>query len=296
MESIPDDAPLIVIVGQTASGKSAMAMELAMRFNGEIICADSRTVYKGMDIGTAKPSAEDQRKVSHHLLDITTPDRPITVADFKQRALQALAGIQARGKLPILVGGTGLYVDAVIFDFSFRAAPDPKERKKLLGLSVEELHRKVQALGLPLPENEHNPRHLIRQIESNGEAVQTGELRKRTLIFGLLVEKEELEKRITTRLENMIGQGLEQEVRELADRYGWECRALQTIDYQEFRPYLEEDTSLVSTKEAIIRHSLQYAKRQKTWFKRNKHIHYIRKTEESVDLITTLLNKIDIAA
>ncbi len=119
MESFPDHTPLIVIVGQTASGKSALALELAQQYNGEIICADSRTVYKGMDIGTAKPSKEDQQQVQHHLLDILSPDQTMTAALFKEKAEQAIKDIGSRGKVAFLVGGTGLYVDSLLFNFSF---------------------------------------------------------------------------------------------------------------------------------------------------------------------------------
>jgi tRNA dimethylallyltransferase len=146
------EAPLIVIVGPTASGKSALAMQLAERFGGEIICADSRTVYKGMDIGTAKPSAEDQARVPHHGLDLVEPGERFSAVDFKNYATQTIADIRARGKIPFLVGGTGLYVDAVIFDYHFGQA-DPELRAKLEALSLEELHEYCRNNNIKLPEN-----------------------------------------------------------------------------------------------------------------------------------------------
>ena len=113
------ESPLVVIVGPTASGKTALAIHLAEKYNGEIVCADSRTVYKGLDIGTAKPSVSEQQRVRHHLIDVVEPDGTFSVADFKMLAVEAINDIESRGKLPILVGGSGLYIDAVVYDFSF---------------------------------------------------------------------------------------------------------------------------------------------------------------------------------
>lgn len=282
----------MVIVGQTASGKSALALELARKFGGEILCADSRTVYKGMDIGTAKPSKEDQRIVPHHLLDILEPDQVITAAQFKQKAQQTIKEIGDRGNVAFMVGGTGLYLDSVLFDFQFRPKPDPELRKKLLTKSVQELQEILSVKGLPYPENSLNPRHLIRQIESEGYPVKKGDLRSNTIILGTApLDREDLEQRLVARLDRMFRQGLEAEVKTLAKKYGWECPGLQTIGYQEFRPYFRGESDISEVKVAIIQNSLHYAKRQKTWFKRNKDVHWICKKEESVDLITSILNK-----
>jgi tRNA dimethylallyltransferase len=133
------EAPLVVIVGPTASGKSALAIELAEQFGGEIICADSRTVYKGMDIGTAKPSLEDQARVPHWGLDLVDPNEPFSVADFQTYAFEKIADVRSRGKIPFLVGGSGLYIDAVIFEFKFMEI-DTALRAKLDKMSLEELH------------------------------------------------------------------------------------------------------------------------------------------------------------
>src|SRR5262245_23019777 len=119
MGSVADQPPLIVILGQTASGKSALAMQLAQRFSGEIIAADSRTIYKGMDVGTAKPTPADRRLIRHHLVDIVTPDQIFTAADFQRLAERTVVSIATQGKVPFLVGGSGLYVDALIYNFSF---------------------------------------------------------------------------------------------------------------------------------------------------------------------------------
>src|SRR5688572_25180412 len=166
------DTPLIVILGPTASGKSALALGLAKQFGGEIIAADSRTVYRGMDIGTAKPSVEEQRQVRHHLIDVVSPDGPFTVADFQRLAFDAIADIGARAKTPLLVGGSGLYIDAVIYNFSFREPSNGLGRSKLQMLSVDQLQELLEEQGIPLPENKKNPRHLIRALETAGEVPQ----------------------------------------------------------------------------------------------------------------------------
>src|SRR5688572_21256799 len=160
--------PLIVIAGPTASGKSALAMKVAKKYNGEIICADSRTVYKGMDIGTAKPSAVDRKEVPHHLLDIVQPNQPFTAADFKEQALAAIDDISGRGKLPIMVGGTGLYIDSVIFDYRFGDPADPDKRAQLQDMTLEQLQQMCVMEGIRLPENTKNKRHLVRAVELGG--------------------------------------------------------------------------------------------------------------------------------
>jgi tRNA dimethylallyltransferase len=282
--------PLVVLVGQTGSGKSALAIELARRFNGEIISADSRAIYKGMDIGTAKPSVEDQAKVPHHLIDVVTPNQPFTVADFQRLAREAIAGVTNRGRVPFLVGGTGLYVDSVIYDFSFRRPANPMERQRLQAMTVEELQREIEERGLPLPENEQNPVHLIRTLETEGEVSQHGPLRTNTLVLGLTIEKDKLERRIQDRVEGMVAQGFTDEVRNLSSKYGWDVSALQAPGYKEFRLYLAGEVSLEETEQQFVRSHLQYAKRQKTWFKRNADIIWISNSEEAVDRVTTFLN------
>lgn len=291
MEPQSNDPPLIVILGETASGKTSLSLQLAQRFSGEIIAADSRTVYKGMDIGTAKPTLAEQEQVPHHLLDITTPDLPITAAQYKVLAQAAIADISGRGKIPFMVGGTGLYIDAVLFDFTFRQQSDPKERRKLQELSVEELQGRLQEAGIPLPLNERNPRHLIRQLETRGEVAKAQDLRHNTLILGMQIDREVLKERIRLRTETMFAAGLEQEARTLSESYGWRVPAMQTIGYQEFEPYFSGKHPLEEVKQEIVRNTIRFAKRQRSWFRRNKAIHYICNVDEAVDLITTFLNK-----
>jgi tRNA dimethylallyltransferase len=258
-----DDATLIVIVGETGSGKSALALELAGRFNGEIICADSRTVYMGFDIGTAKPNPAERARVPHHLLDVVSPNQRFSAADFKRLANEAIRDIRSRGKLPIMVGGTGLYIDAVLFDYDFApsdAARDPE-----------------------------NPRHLSRTEPQAKHA-----LRPNTLILGLRLDRDILTERIRERVDAMMAAGLMDEVRTLSQQYGWEALALQAPGYKALREYSEGTISLEQAKALFVKNDLNLAKRQRTWFKRNKSIHWLAtddKVTEPVALITTILSK-----
>ena len=273
---------LVVIVGTTASGKSAVAMRLALEQGGEIICADSRTIYKGMDIGTAKPTAEDRKMVPHHLLDIIEPNQAFTVADFQRLANQAIADIQHRGKLPILVGGTGLYVDSILYNYSFRPA-NPALRQELDQLSVAELQRRAHEIGLELPENEQNPRHLVRLIETNGQEPHKQPLRPGAQVIGIDCPTDALKARITQRVDQMIDQGLAAEVEALAAKYGWEAEAMKGIGYREWQDYFagsRNTEDLIKTKELITKNTWQYARRQRTWFKRNKNIHWQTTNEQ----------------
>lgn len=290
MASGTDYAPLVVIVGETASGKSALAMNIAEQFEGEIICADSRTIYKGMDIGTAKPSAEDQARVPHHLLDVVRPDETFSAADFKRLALAAVKDITARGKLPLLVGGSGLYVDAVLYDFQFRAPANPARREALQQLSIEELQTALLEGDIPLPENARNPRHLIRTLETGGQRPEHAELRPNTLLIGLKIDREVLKENIIRRVGHMFNAGFMDEVRTLVTKYGSDARALQAPGYKAAAAYLGGDLSLEEAKAQFVHNDLRLAKRQRTWFKRNKSIHWC-KTDEVVDLVTTFLNK-----
>jgi tRNA dimethylallyltransferase len=286
-----DHAPLIAIVGETASGKTALAIEIAEHFGGEIICADSRTVYRGLDIGTAKPSEEERQRVPHHLLDIIDPDQPFSAADFKQLAGAAITDIWSRGKVPLLVGGTGLYIDAVLFDYTFSEPADPLERQRLQALSIEALQSEIEARGIAMPQNSRNARHLMRALETGGTSQRHQSLRKNTLVLGLSIDREALRDKVTRRVDAMVEAGFVQEVQAAAQQYGWDAPGLSAPGYKAFREYLEGNISLEEAKARFVRNDMQLAKRQRTWFKRNKSIHWVQKQAQAVDLATTLLNK-----
>lgn len=284
------EMPLIVIVGETASGKSALALEIARRFGGEIVCADSRTVYKVMDIGTAKPSPLDQSSIRHHMLDVVYPNQAFTVADFKLGAQESIADIRQRGKLPLLVGGSGLYIDSVIYDFSFRPV-DIEARKYLESLSIDQLQQSIIANKLTIPENKNNKRYLIRVLESRQSTPHNKELAPNTLIFGISISKEVLQERITSRVEHMVESGLVQETIDLAERYGWDIPSMQAPAYSSMRQYINHNLSLAEAKALFVQKDLRLAKKQRTWFKRNNSIQWFSDLSKIVEITTTLLNK-----
>jgi len=287
-------SPLIVILGETASGKSALALQLAQQFDGEIICADSRTIYKGMDIGTAKPSTAEQKLVRHHLLDVVEPNETFSAAQFKSLAAQAIDDITARGKIPFLVGGTGLYIESVLFDFQFRSVVDPVLRAQLEQLSIEELQQHINQQGYVMPENDRNKRYLIRTLETNGSKSDRAKLRPNTLVIGKGVEREALGQRIADRADVMLALGLVEEYRRLTKRYGKNAPGLNGPGYKALAPYLLAECTLDQARAQIILNDLHLAKKQRTWFRRKIYqnvIQSVTNRSQAVDLVTTLLNK-----
>ncbi len=286
---------LLVIVGETASGKSALALELAQQLDGEIICADSWTVRREVNIGTAKPTIEERAQVPHHLLDVVGPCEDFTAAVFKRLANEAIADIASRGKMPIMVGGTGLYIDGVIYDFGFLERGNREARRELDALTISELLKKIKDMGLELGNvDTRNKRRLVRLIETNGAQPTKKALRPNTLILGLKVEREVLKQRIVARTEALLSTGLEQEARGLHERFGWDCEALKGVGYAQWRGYFEGSQSLSETREKVIKATLDLAKRQRTWFKRNNSIHWLNtpvNLPKVVEFVTTSLDK-----
>ncbi len=284
--------PLVVIVGETASGKSALAIKLAAQLDGEIIAADSWTVYKGFNIGTAKPIEAQRQQIPHHLLDIADPLDGFSAAEFKRQAAEAIEEISERAKLPILVGGSGLYIDSVIFDYSFLPAGKPDERKRLNRLSLPELIRhieskKIDSNGIDM----RNKRRLIRLIETAGQRPKRSSLRPNTLIIGLEMPKHEIKDHITKRVDKMMRDGLEQEVKALAKRYNWEVEPMKGIGYREFQDYFAGQQTLEQTRQHIIHSTLQLAKKQRTWFKRNKSIQWLANSQQASPIVQNFLSK-----
>jgi len=269
------DAPLVVIVGPTASGKSALAMELATVFNGEIICADSRTVYKNMDIGTAKPSAEDQAAVPHWGLDLVEPGETFSAADFKKYALLKTQQVRQRGHVPFMVGGTGLYVDGVIFDYKF-GQPRPELRKQLESLSLEELKTYCANNNVSLPENENNRRYVIRAIEQ--ESINRKRLRSpidNIVLVGITTERTELRRRITARAEQLFENGMLEEAIKLGEMYGWDSEAMTGNIYKLVKRYLDGELTFDELKQKNVTADWRLAKRQLTYMKRNQYIKWL---------------------
>jgi len=288
-------APLVVIVGETASGKSALALKLAEKFNGEILSADSWTVYKGFDVGTAKPSVEEQAKIPHHLLDVADPTEGFSAVLFQRLANKAIADIQGRGKLPILAGGTGLYIDSVVFGYSFLPPSDPALREELNAMTLEQVLARAVELGLDTTGIDlRNKRRVIRLIENNGVRPSKQQLRPDTYILGLSTPREDLRARVERRVDTMLAAGLEEEVQHLAEQYGWDAEPMKGIGYREWKEYFGGSQTLDQTRAKIIKATMDLAKRQRTWFKRNDSIHWLNnrdKYTEAVDYLTTVLNK-----
>lgn len=284
------EQPLVVIVGPTASGKSELAMRLAMRFGGEIICADSRTVYRGMDTGTAKPSKVDQQKVPHHLLDVVEPNQRFTAADFQKLANEAIDDIRSRGKVPFLVGGTGLYVDSVIFGYEFNVNFDQKLRDQLEQMSIEQLYEYCKTNNIKLPENHKNKRHVVRNIERNGAVVRSNDKYISTsIIVGIATEKNELQNRIVQRTEHIFESGVVDESILLGENYGWECQSMTGNIYPIVHKLLKKELTIEQAKEKNIIQDSKLAKRQITWLKRNKSIRW-KSLEEADQYINGLLS------
>ena len=263
----PLTVPLIAIVGPTASGKTSLAVRLAKQYGGEIICADSRTIYKGMDIGTAKPSPHEQALVPHWGLDLVEPGQRFTVVDFRQ-----IAAIRQRGHIPFLVGGTGLYVDAVLYKFQFPMV-NKKLMQQLQGYSIETLHEHCQIHNIELPGNKYNKRHVINTIVREGQQLQrSAHVDKNTYVVGIATPRDALRKRIAERTEQLFAHGVVQEATELAAQYSWESEAMTGNIYPIIHKLQQGEYTLEQAKAAFCTADWHLAKRQMTWLRRNPDI------------------------
>lgn len=286
------ERPLIVIVGPTASGKTSLAIDLAEQFDGEIICADSRTVYKGMDIGTAKPTKEEQSRVPHWGLDLVEPGTRYTAADFKRYAEQKISEIRSRGRTPFLVGGTGLYIDAVIFDYQFGLPADTDLRAQLEQLSIEQLQQYCSKNNIELPENDKNKRYLIRAIERKGISAKSKSAPiSNSIIVGIATERDVLRTRIKHRVEQLFEYGVVEEAIKLGKKYGWNNEAMTGNVYQIAHAYLENELTLDEAVDKNATLDWRLAKRQLTWLKRNAYIRWFSLTEAKSYLGSVLANE-----
>ena len=269
--------PLVAIVGPTASGKTSLAIELAKKCNGEIICADSRTIYKYMDIGTAKPTIEDQARVPHWGLDIVEPGTRFTAADFKRYAVTKIDEIRARGHTPFIVGGTGLYINAVLYDYQFAGGYDELLREKLETLPIEELQDYCIKNNVEIPKNEKNKRYLIRAIEkADSVKIMTTRPLENTYVVGISSELlSDYDERIRRRSEQLFENGVVEEAIMLGKKYGWDSEAMTGNIYRLVKQYLDTKMSLQELMVRSIIADRQLAKRQMTWFKRDKNIKWL---------------------
>lgn len=288
---INKNKPLVVIVGPTASGKTSLAIDLAKSFNGEIICADSRSIYKGMDIGTAKINSTEMNGVAHWGLDLVEPGDRFTAFDFKEYANEMIRDIRSRGKVPFLVGGTGLYIDAVIFDYKFNTVVDVDKRTTLEMMSVEELNKYCRKSNIKLPENYKNKRYLISSIERKGCPVsQKTEPVEDAIIVGLTTSKDELIARIESRVEQMLKNGVIEEAISLGIKYGWDNEALKSNAYRVVNLYNRGLITFDEIKSKNITLDWRLAKKQMTWLRRNRFIKWLS-IEQSKKYISSRLAK-----
>lgn len=283
------EQPFVVIVGPTASGKTALAIEMAKKYNGEIICADSRTVYKDMDIGTAKPGLREQQQVPHWGINLVEPDKRYTVSQFQRYAAEKLVEIRGRGKIPFLVGGTGLYVDGVIFNYAFPKSFDETLRQELRHLSRDELYKYCIENNIELPVDDKNKRRLIRSIEKTGtKGTKREVLEGKTIVVGIATEKDLLRSRIKQRTEQMFEDGVVEEAILLGKKYGWKAEAMTSNVYRSIRLLLEGTSTIEEVKANFMIRDWQLAKRQMTWFRRNSYIEWCT-LPDAAKYIETLL-------
>ncbi|EJS15478.1 tRNA (adenosine(37)-N6)-dimethylallyltransferase MiaA [Bacillus mycoides] len=274
-----------VIIGPTAVGKTKLSIDLAKALNGEIISGDSMQIYRTMDIGTAKVTTDEMDGIPHYMIDIKDPEDSFSVAEFQERVRKCIREITERGKLPIIVGGTGLYIQSVLFDYQFTdEAGDATYREQMEKLAlehgVEYVHKKLQEVDPESAERIHanNVRRVIRALEifhttgekmSNQLEKQENELLYDVSLIGLTMDREMLYDRINLRVNLMIEQGLLEEVKGLHERGVRDCQSIQAIGYKEIYDYFENRVSLEEAVSQLKTNSRRYAKRQLTWF-RNK--------------------------
>lgn len=299
-----DRYPLLIILGPTAVGKTELSLKIAEKMNGEIISADSMQIYRNMDIGTAKATPAERKRIKHHLIDIINPDEQFSVAEYQEKVDHLIPEILEKGSLPILVGGTGLYIKAVVQGFLF---PEMKTNYKLRNklesdaknYGNEYVHKKLEKIDPKLAKKLHpnDLRRVIRGIEVYEETGHTftyykkkqeeTPCRYKTLKIGLKREREELYNRINQRIDNMIEDGLIEEVKKLLDR-GYDSNnttALQGLGYKEIIAYLNNKYSLKEAIRILKRDTRHFAKRQITWFKRGKDTNWFNLSKNREDEI-----------
>ena len=243
-----------VIVGPTGSGKTGVSIAIAKEINGEVISADSRTIYKGMDVGTAKPTMEERDGIRHYGFDLVEPGERFTVADWKTYAEEKIREITERGKVPMVVGGTGLYVDALVYDYKFET--ESKGYDKNRGECIKNLNGRTGSLSQ----------------SDNAKFPDRQEMCAEYKVFGILWKPDELRKRLHLRAEQMFTDGLYEETRRLVDKYGWDNQAMKSNIYQFAWRLMQGEISREEAIRLFVIDDWHLAKRQMTWFKRNDKI------------------------
>lgn len=278
---------VIVICGPTASGKTAMSIELAKKINGEIVSCDSMQIYKEMDIGTAKPTREEMQGIKHYMIDIISPDQRYSVADYKKDAKTAIREILKKGKTPIVVGGTGLYVDSLIYEIEYQNIKFDEEYRKKLEKQAKEnglntLYKEAKKIDPEaiLKISPNDKKRILRILEiyhATGMTKTEQEKKSREKepefdykVYALNMPREKLYERINLRVDLMIKQGLIKEVEEIYHKYSEFPTAMQGLGYKEVVEYLKGNLTKEEMIEKIKQETRRYAKRQMTWFRKNK--------------------------
>ena len=300
---------VIVIGGPTASGKTALSIELAKRLNGEIVSADSMQIYKEMNIGTAKPDEEEKEGIKHYMMDFVSPDERYSVADYKKAAKEAIKEILDKGKTPIIVGGTGLYIDSLIYEIEFlELETDLKYRNELEEIvkkeGLEKLYEKAKKIDEKAMEkiSPNDKKRILRVLEIYNQTGKTKteldlESRKEPeydyKMFALQMDRELLYDRINRRVDIMIEKGLVEEVEVIYKKYKEFPTAMQALGYKEVVEYLEGKATKEEMIEKIKQESRRYAKRQLTWFRKNKETIWLN-VEEGIEYnINRILEEIE---
>ena len=302
---------VVVICGPTASGKTALSIELAKQINGEIVSADSMQIYKDMDIGTAKPTTEEMQGIQHYLLDFVLPDKRYSVAQYKQDAKKAIKTILEKGKVPILVGGTGLYVDSLIYEIEYNDIKlDEEYRKKLEDIvekqGLEVLYEQAKKIDPQAMKkiSKNDKKRIMRVLEiykATGKTKTEQEIESRRKpveyeykVYAINWDREKLYQRINKRVDIMIEQGLVEEVKNILKKYKTFPTAMQGLGYKEVVDYLDGKYTKEEMIEKIKMETRRYAKRQLTWFRKNKQTIWLDGTDDIQNNIDIILEGLDI--
>ena len=300
-----DKSKVIVICGPTASGKTKLSIELAKKLNGEIVSADSMQIYKDMTIGTAKPTKEEMQGIKHYLIDFVSPDTRYNVAEYKKDAINAIDEIIAKGKTPIVVGGTGLYVNSLIYEIDYPEIElDLNYRKKIEKIAEHEGLDRLYEMAVKVDKqamqkiSSNDKKRICRVLEiyhATGKTKTQMEIESRLrepkynyLVFGINMDRDKLYDRINRRVDIMIKDGLIDEVKAVLDKYNDFPTAMQGLGYKEVAEYLNGETTKDDMIEKIKMETRRYAKRQLTWFRRYEDIVWINgldDTQKNVDII-----------
>ena len=302
----PNQPPLIVVVGSTAVGKTSLSLELCERFNGEIIGADSRQIYRQMDIGTAKPTSAEQERVPHHLIDICDPDEPLTLAEYQRLAYNTIDEIHRRNNIPFLVGGTALYIRAVVEGLRIpEVPPDPALRVELEAYLAEEgrdaLFQRLKSADPATAAviDGKNPRRVLRALEIyllTGKSKISLEGKTpppyRILLIGLSRERKSLHERIDRRVELMLEEGLVEETqRLLAADYDLRLPAMTSLGYREIQAFLAGELTLSEATSKLKTETHRYVRHQETWWRKLDNIHWFEMNDTTLDLTSPMIQQ-----